>query len=367
MAREGGTVGAMGGDGFVRPLAGALRDSSGAAGGAARRPRQRLRPGAGHPPRARRGRAQVAVSGRERMVDVGFVGDEPFLGVASYGIDSNCQHYANTTKLVRGSLVYLYRRPAGAEGVAAARASASWPTASAAPTRATPPRWPTPGVFGGGMELLPMAEVDDGQLDVLLTKGHPKWRYLRGLTQVFSGKHLDPRFTEVLRAAEVEIDSAPPYDVFADGDPIGRTPTTGDRRAALPARAGAGVRLAFGRFLARMARALSRVVGRTGGTTVPGRLLLRADPEALAEPLGAAGRGLGAGLGHQRQDDHLGDAVGLPGPGGALGGAQPRRLEHGLGRGHRAAGRRRGAGASSACSRSTRRGCRAWPSRSTPS
>ncbi len=81
----------------------------------------------------------------------------------------------------------------------------------------------------------------------------------------------------------MEIDSAPPYDVFADGDPIGRTPTTGDRQAALPARAGAGVRLALGRFLARLARGLSRVVGRTGGTTVPGRLLLRVDPEALAE------------------------------------------------------------------------------------
>ena len=137
------------------------------------------------------------------------------------------------------------------------------------------------GVFGGGMALFPMAEVDDGQLDVLLTKGHAKWRYLRGLTQVFSGKHLDPRFTEVLRAAEVELDSAPPYDVFADGDPIGRTPTRVTVEPAA-ARAGAGVRLAFGRFLARMARALSRVVGRTGGTTVPGRLLLRADPEALA-------------------------------------------------------------------------------------
>jgi len=42
------------------------------------------------------------------------------------------------------------------------------------------------------------------------------------------------------------------------------------------------VRLAAGRLLARLARALSRVVGRTGGTTVPGRLLLRVDPEALA-------------------------------------------------------------------------------------
>jgi len=223
VAREGGTLGAMGGDGFVRPLAGALRDSPA---------RLAVLPGGrGNDfaralgiPRDPAEAAQVAVAGRERMVDVGFVGDEPFLGIASYGIDSNVQHFANSTKLVRGSLVYLYgvlRAVKGWHGasfsvaVGGERRTYEGYAAAVANT----------GVFGGGMELLPMAEVDDGQLDVLLTKDHPKWRYLRGLTQVFSGKHLDPRFTEVLRAAEVEIDSAPPYDVFADGDPIGRTPT----------------------------------------------------------------------------------------------------------------------------------------------
>jgi diacylglycerol kinase (ATP) len=80
------------------------------------------------------------------------------------------------------------------------------------------------GVFGGGMALLPMAEIDDGALDILLTKRHAKWRYLRALGRVFSGTHLDPRFSTVLRGHTVEIDSSPAYDVFADGDPVGRTP-----------------------------------------------------------------------------------------------------------------------------------------------
>ena len=223
VAREGGTLGAMGGDGFVRPLAGALRDSSA---------RLAVLPGGrGNDfaralgiPREPAEAAQVAVSGRERMVDVGFVGDEPFLGRRQLRHRLRLPAPANTTKLVRGSLVYLY---------SILRALKEWQGASfsvvADGERRTYEGYAAAvantGVFGGGMELLPMAEVDDGQLDVLLTKGHAKWRYLRGLTQVFSGKHLDPRFTEVLRAAEVEIDSAPPYDVFADGDPIGRTPT----------------------------------------------------------------------------------------------------------------------------------------------
>ncbi|MDQ3648157.1 MAG: MurT ligase domain-containing protein [Actinomycetota bacterium] len=42
------------------------------------------------------------------------------------------------------------------------------------------------------------------------------------------------------------------------------------------------MRLTLGRLLARLARRLSRVIGRTGGTTVPGRMLLRISPDALA-------------------------------------------------------------------------------------
>lgn len=222
VAREGGTIGAMGGDGFVRPIAGALRDSSA---------RLAVLPGgrgndfarALGVPRDPAGAARVAVSGRERMVDVGYVGDEPYLGVASLGIDSDCQHIANKTRVVRGSLVYLY---------SLLRALSGWRGASFTVTADGERRSyegyaaavANTGVFGGGMALLPMAELDDGRLDVLLTKGHAKWRYLRGVAQVFRGTHLDPRYTEVLRAHAVEVDSSPPYDVFADGDPIGRTP-----------------------------------------------------------------------------------------------------------------------------------------------
>ena len=222
VAREGGTLAALGGDGFVRPIAGALRDSPA---------RLAVLPGGrGNDfarslglPRDPRGAARVAVSGRERMVDVAYVEDEPYLGIASFGIDSDIQHIANRTRVVRGGLVYVY---------GALLALGRWRGATFAVTadgerrdyRGYAAAMANTGLFGGGMALLPMAELDDGCLDVLLIKPHPKWRYLRGLAQVFRGTHLDPRYTEVLRAETVEIDSSHPYDVFADGDAIGRTP-----------------------------------------------------------------------------------------------------------------------------------------------
>jgi lipid II isoglutaminyl synthase (glutamine-hydrolysing) len=51
------------------------------------------------------------------------------------------------------------------------------------------------------------------------------------------------------------------------------------------------MRLGLARALARMVRAASRRLGRTGGTTAPGRLLLRLAPRALGEMAGELDRG----------------------------------------------------------------------------
>ena len=45
------------------------------------------------------------------------------------------------------------------------------------------------------------------------------------------------------------------------------------------------------RLLARLVRAASRRLGRTGGTTLPGRLLLRLSPRALERLAGELDRG----------------------------------------------------------------------------
>ena len=223
VAREGGTLGAMGGDGFVRPLAGALRDSAA---------RLAVLPGGrGNDfaralgiPRDPAEAAQVAVSGRERLVDVGFVGDEPFLGIASYGIDSDVpapgQQHQGRARQPRLPV----RRPAGAEGVAGRELQRGGRRRAAHLRGLSPPRWPTPACSAAAWRCCRWPRSTTGSSTCSSPRATPSGATARGLTQVFSGKHLDPRFTEVLRASEVEIDSAPPYDVFADGDPIGRTP-----------------------------------------------------------------------------------------------------------------------------------------------
>lgn len=236
-AADGGdTVATLGGDGLVGPIAGVMRDRDTALA---------LLPGGrgndfarmlGIPPDPAAA-TRVAVEGVERLVDVAEVSSaaggavradgegKPYVGIASLGFDSDANRIANEAKLVRGNLVYAY---------AALRALAGWQAADFTVT-VDEERHTFTGFsvavgnsryFGGGMMALPDAEVDDGHLDVLTVSRHAKWRYLRGLTKVFKGEHLDPRYTKVVRGEVVEVASDRPFVIYADGDPIGVTPAT---------------------------------------------------------------------------------------------------------------------------------------------
>jgi YegS/Rv2252/BmrU family lipid kinase len=223
-AAAGETVAALGGDGFIRPLAGVLRDTDGALA---------LLPGGrGNDlarvlgiPREPAAAAEVAVTGAERMLDVAEANGTPFMGIASLGFDSDANRIANEARLVRGSMVYLY---------AALRALVSWKPATFTLT-VDGERHVVTGfsaaignskAYGGGMYLFPHAELDDGRLEVLATSGTSKWRCLRGMSKVFKGTHLDLPEAHLWSGAEVTVDSDRPFDVYADGDPVARTPVT---------------------------------------------------------------------------------------------------------------------------------------------
>ena len=223
-AEAGEIVAALGGDGLVRPIAGALRGGEGALailpGGRGNDLARVL----GIPPDPAAA-ARVAVTGSERRLDVADVDGVPYLGIASLGFDSEANRIANRTRLVRGNLVYLY---------AALRALAAWRPA-AFTVDVDGERHELIGycvavgnsrAYGGGMFLLPHAELDDGLLDVLMIERHSKLRFLRDLPKVFKGAHLESPHALLARGAVIEVESDRPFDVYADGDPIGRTPAT---------------------------------------------------------------------------------------------------------------------------------------------
>ena len=214
---------AVGGDGLVGALAGAVREN-GLLGV--------LPAGRGNDfarelgiPQDVAGACAVLANGVERRIDLGLVNDRPFVCIASTGFDSEANRIANEARLIKGNLVYLY---------GALRALAAWRsthfsvrldgeerrfegyTVAVANTR----------FYGGGMRVAPAAKPSDGELDVVLVTQTSKLRFLANLPKVFAGSHVEVEGVQAFRARHVELSADRPFDVYADGDRITELPAT---------------------------------------------------------------------------------------------------------------------------------------------
>lgn len=224
-AHAGEVVVTLSGDGLIGCVVGALRGVPGSVLG--------ILPGGrgndtarvlGIPPQIEAACAVVA-TGAERDLDIGDVGGRSFIGIASLGFDSDANRIANGAPARLGKLVYVY---------GALRALAGWKPArfdlrlDGEPISSTGYSVAAcnSGCYGGGMHLAPDAELDDGLLDVVLIAEHPKASFLSTMPKAFKGTHVDHPAVSVLRGRELQVDADRPFDVYADGDPIGATPAT---------------------------------------------------------------------------------------------------------------------------------------------
>jgi YegS/Rv2252/BmrU family lipid kinase len=221
---RGETVVAVGGDGTIGLIAGALRDTPG---------RLAVIPaGRGNDfarvleiPEDPAAAALIALEGKERVVDVGDVDGETFVCIASLGFDSDANRIANEAKLIKGNMVYLY---------AALRALIGWKHANfhvvvdgtAHDLRGWSVAVANSQAYGGGMYVAPNAELDDGKFDVVMGSESSKWAFLRDIRKVFDGSHSQLSYVQTVRGQTVEISADRPFDIYADGDPIGCLPAT---------------------------------------------------------------------------------------------------------------------------------------------
>ncbi len=185
----------------------------------------------------------VIATGVARPVDLGEVDGRPFIGIASFGFDSDANRIANEAPPRLGNLVYAY---------GALRALLGWHPASFVVDVDGQERrfrgWSVAAAnskaYGGGMFVAPDADLHDGQLDVVLTDECSRVRFLRTLPKVFKGTHVREDVVHVLRGREIHVSADRPFTVYADGDPIAALPATirclpAAVRILLPARPGA--------------------------------------------------------------------------------------------------------------------------------
>jgi YegS/Rv2252/BmrU family lipid kinase len=76
----------------------------------------------------------------------------------------------------------------------------------------------------GGMWLVPAARPDDGLLSAVIAGPLTRFETLAVLPRVFSGSHLAHRKIRQAQATEIEVTSATPLAIQADGESIGSLP-----------------------------------------------------------------------------------------------------------------------------------------------
>jgi YegS/Rv2252/BmrU family lipid kinase len=170
--------------------------------------------------------ARLAYKGESKRLDVGDVDGKSFVGVASVGFDSVANRIANEAKIVRGNLVYAY---------AALKALAGWKAAHfevVVDGRHHEVTGYSVGVcnskaYGGGMIPAPHAVLDDGELDAVTCADMSKWRFLHSvLPKLFKGNLPDEPNITYFKGKTIELSADRPFVVYADGDPLAELPAT---------------------------------------------------------------------------------------------------------------------------------------------
>jgi YegS/Rv2252/BmrU family lipid kinase len=177
------------------------------------------------------GAAAILASGSVRSIDVGLVGEQPFLEVATIGLAADMQ--ADATRVKEGRLrsaVDLLVR------AIRHRRTRIWLQLDDRPEirhRAISVAIANGRFSGRGMEVAPDAHIDDGRLDIVCFLGFGPLEVLKELVRVTFGVGSGAT-TASYRAARIGIRSHHPLPVRADSNDIGTTPVEiGTRPGAL--------------------------------------------------------------------------------------------------------------------------------------
>ena len=296
----------MGGDGLLGAVAGELRGTDGVLGvlpgGRGNDFARKLGIGP-DPERA----CDVLAAGRERASTSPTPAGGRTSGSRRPASTPTCRTSPTRRSVPLGELVYVYATLRALRGWRHARWQVVVDGAARSRSTATRSRWPTPACSAAACTSCPDASLDDGLLDVVLTRAASKRSYLAGLPKVFKGTHVDRPEPHVPARARDRVPRRPPVRRLRRRRPD-RGPARHHQGRAARAEGARPVTLLGPKVAAAKAvGTLVRAAGRGGGTSLPGKVLTRLEPHAiglLARRLRARQRG---DQRDQRQDDDRGD------------------------------------------------------------
>ena len=175
-----------------------------------------------------------------RIIDLGVVtplanaGGAPaphyFCSVAGVGLDAEVARRANAMpRWLRGhggyalSLASMILRFAPlAMKILTPNETGAWTTRSDQRTMLA--AFANTSTYGGGMKIAPRAMMDDGQLHVCVIGSVEPFKLACLFPTVYFGRHLRTREVDYFQTARVRLETETPFDVYADGEYVCRTP-----------------------------------------------------------------------------------------------------------------------------------------------
>lgn len=170
----------------------------------------------------------ILMTNKRQLTDVAYTGKNFYIGVAGLGFDSEATRLANETKLKGGGLpaVFIY-------GYSVLKALIGYKPKKIKITHDT-------GTFegkimltaisngqayGGGMFITPIAEVNDGLLDICVLKEISKLKLIANFSKVLRGTHLGHPYIEYIRSKKVEVQALDEImEFYGDGEYLEETP-----------------------------------------------------------------------------------------------------------------------------------------------
>ena len=177
---------------------------------------------------------EVALTGRERLLDVGRVGEHHFAFYAGAGFDSAVSATADGhSRLLPASATYILATMRTLVGFRPPTARVEWQDGrfEGELMFATVCNGP---MFGGGMLIAPGAELDDGLLDLVLVRKVSKLELLRVFPQVFRGTHVDHPAVSIHRTPWVRLRMGSGALLGCDGEVMAPLPESGLEFGLIP-------------------------------------------------------------------------------------------------------------------------------------
>lgn len=163
----------------------------------------------------------IIIKNNIRVVDIGKINGNNFLNIASVGFDTEVVIHTNSIKKkVKSKTAYIL-------GVLATLFDYKKRKISLVIDGVTYERnlvllaVGNGNFYGGGLKILPMAEVDDGYFHVCLVKDISNFKILFLFPSIFKGKHLKyKKYVEIFKAKEVIVKNTKEIDINIDGEII---------------------------------------------------------------------------------------------------------------------------------------------------